>query len=204
MMEAATAVATAAAFALGALLYGELRRARRKAAFLAAAVEALAAHAERLEETLRRFDVSAYVREREELRAKLREAEEALRAREAPPRDGGYAWVRPLPHTAVRPAASYRELWVRIPVIDLDEARRAEEELARRYGAVRRWWLVREAMSKTEIVGVRPDGARERIVVPARPPALYLADYRVVAWRPAPYVDAVLRHAAAEESDAAQ
>jgi NADH dehydrogenase/NADH:ubiquinone oxidoreductase subunit G len=197
------AVATAAAvLAFAAVLYLELRKARKKAAFLASAVEALAAHAERLEEALLRLDVAAYVREREELRMKLREAEEALRAREAPPRDGRYLWVRSLIHTAVRPAAGYRELWVKIPVINLDEVRRAEEELARKYGAVRRWGLVREAMSKTEIVGVRPDGVKERIVVPVRPPALYLEDYRVVAWRPAPYVDAVLRYAIREESDA--
>jgi len=57
-------------------------------------------------------------------------------------------------------------------------------------------------MSKTEIIGVRPDGVKERVVVPARPPALYLEDYRVVVWRPAPYVDAVLRYAAREEGDA--
>jgi len=194
----------AAAFVLAGVLYLELRRAKRKAAFLAAAVEGLAAHAERLEEALRRLDVSAYVREREELRAKLREAEEALRAREAPPREGRYLWVRPLAHIAVRPASSYKELWVKIPVINLDEARRAEEELARKHGVVRRWGLVREAMSKTEIIGVRPDGVKERVVVPARPPALYLEDYRVVAWRPAPYVDAVLKHAVREESDAAR
>jgi len=192
----------AAAFVLAGVLYLELRRAKRKAAFLAAAVEGLAAHAERLEEALRRLDVSAYVREREELRAKLREAEEALRAREAPPREGRYLWVRPLAHIAVRPASSYKELWVKIPVINLDEARRAEEELARKHGVVRRWGLVREAMSKTEIIGVRPDGVKERVVVPARPPALYLEDYRVVAWRPAPYVDAVLKHAVREEGDA--
>lgn len=194
----------AAAFVLAGVLYLELRRAKRKAAFLAAAVEGLAAHAERLEEALRRLDVSAYVREREELRAKLREAEEALRAREAPPREGRYLWVRPLAHIAVRPASSYKELWVKIPVINLDEARRAEEELARKHGVVRRWGLVREAMSKTEIIGVRPDGVKERVVVPARPPALYLEDYRVVAWRPAPYVDAVLKHAVREEGDAAR
>jgi len=194
----------AAAIVLAGVLYLELRRAKRKAAFLAAAVEGLAAHAERLEEALRRLDVSAYVREREELRAKLREAEEALRAREAPPREGRYLWVRPLAHIAVRPASSYKELWVKIPVINLDEARRAEEELARKHGVVRRWGLVREAMSKTEIIGVRPDGVKERVVVPARPPALYLEDYRVVAWRPAPYVDAVLKHAVREEGDAAR
>ena len=194
----------AAAFVLAGVLYLELRRAKRKAAFLAAAVEGLAAHAERLEEALQRLDVSAYVREREELRAKLREAEEALRAREAPPREGRYLWVRPLAHIAVRPASSYKELWVKIPVINLDEARRAEEELARKHGVVRRWGLVREAMSKTEIIGVRPDGVKERVVVPARPPALYLEDYRVVAWRPAPYVDAVLKHAVREEGDAAR
>jgi hypothetical protein len=194
----------AAAIVLAGVLYLELRRAKRKAAFLAAAVEGLAAHAERLEEALRRLDVSAYVREREELRAKLREAEEALRAREAPPREGRYLWVRPLAHVAVRPASSYKELWVKIPVINLDEARRAEEELARKHGVVRRWGLVREAMSKTEIIGVRPDGVKERVVVPARPPALYLEDYRVAAWRPAPYVDAVLKHAVREEGDAAR
>ncbi len=200
MMEAAAA----AAFVLGAVLYLELRKAKRKAAFLAAAVEGLAAHAERLEEALQRFDVASYVREREELRMKLREAEEALRAREAPPRAGRYVWVRPLVHIAVRPAASYKEMWMKIPVINLDEARRAEEQLAKKHGAVRRWWLVKEAMSKTEIIGVRPDGVKERVVVPARPPALYLEDYRVLAWRPAPYVDAVLKHAIREESDAAQ
>jgi len=196
------AAAAAALLALTAALYLELRKAKKKASFLASAVETLAAHAERLEEALRKLDVASYVREREELRMKLREAEEALRARELPPRAGRYAWVRPLSHIAVRPAASYRELWVRIPVINLDEVRRAEEELARKYGAVRRWGLVREAMSKTEIIGVRPDGVKERVVVPARPPALYLLDYGVVAWRPAPYVDAVLSHAAREESDA--
>jgi hypothetical protein len=197
-------IEAAAAFALAAVLYLKLRKAKRKAAFLAAAVEGLAAHAERLEEALRRLDVSSYVREREELRTKLREAEEALRAREAPPREGRYLWVRPLAHIAVRPAAGYKELWVKIPVINLDEARRAEEELAKKYGVARRWELVREAMSKTEIIGVRPDGVKERVVVPARPPALYLEDYMVVAWRPAPYVDAVLKHAAREEGDAAR
>jgi hypothetical protein len=197
-------IEAAAAFALAAVLYLKLRKAKRKAAFLAAAVEGLAAHAERLEEALRRLDVSSYVREREELRTKLREAEEALRAREAPPREGRYLWVRPLAHIAVRPAAGYKELWVKIPVINLDEARRAEEELAKKYGVARRWDLVREAMSKTEIIGVRPDGVKERVVVPARPPALYLEDYMVVAWRPAPYVDAVLKHAAREEGDAAR
>jgi hypothetical protein len=194
----------AALLALTAVLYLELRKARKKAAFLATAAEALAAHAERLEETLRRFDTASYVREREELRMKLREAEEALRAREAPPRVGRYDWVRQLAHTAMRPAASYKELWVKVPVINLDEVRRAEEELAKKYGAVRRWGLVREAMAKTEIIGVRPDGVKERVVVPARPPALYLADYRVVAWRPAPYVDAVLNYAAREENGAVQ
>ena len=194
----------AALLALTAVLYLELRKARKKAAFLATAAEALVAHAERLEETLRRFDTASYVREREELRMKLREAEEALRAREAPPRVGRYDWVRQLAHTAMRPAASYKELWVKVPVINLDEVRRAEEELAKKYGAVRRWGLVREAMAKTEIIGVRPDGVKERVVVPARPPALYLADYRVVAWRPAPYVDAVLNYAAREENGAVQ
>ncbi len=196
--------AVAASLVPAVVLYLELRRARRKAAFLATAVEALAAHAERLEEALQRFDVASYVREREELRMKLREAEEALRAREAPPRAGRYVWVRPLAHVAVRPATSYKELWVKIPVINLDEVRRAEAELARKHGAVKRWGLVREAMSKTEIIGVRPDGVKERVVVPARPPALYLEDYMVVAWRPAPYVDAVLKHAVREESDAAR
>jgi hypothetical protein len=197
-------IEAAAAFVLAGVLYLELRRAKRKIAFLAAAVEGLAAHAEKLEEALQRLDVSSYVREREELRTKLREAEEALKTREAPPRAGRYLWVRPLAHIAMRPAAGYKELWVKIPIINLDEARRAEEELARKHGAVRRWELVREAMSKTEIIGVRPDGVKERVVVPARPPALYLEDYRVVAWRPAPYVDAVLKHAVREESDAAQ
>jgi len=196
------AVAVAVALAFTAVLYLQLRKMKKKVAFLASAVEALASHAERLEETLQKLDIASYVREREELRMKLREAEEALRAKEAPPRNGKYLWVRFLTHIAVRPAAAYKELWVKIPVINLDEIRRAEEELAKKYGAVRRWELVREAMSKTEIIGVRPDGAKERIVVPARPPALYLEDYRVVAWRPAPYVDAVLRHAAREESDA--
>jgi len=198
------AAAAAAALASAVVLYLELRKAKKKAAFLASAVEALAAHAERLEEALQRFDVASYVKEREELRMRLKEAEEALKAREAPPRGGKYAWVRPLAHIAMRPAASYRELWMKIPVINLDEVRRAEEELAKKYGAVRRWGLVREAMSKTEIIGVRPDGVKECVVVPARPPALYLADYRVVAWRPAPYVDAVLKYAAMEESDAAR
>ncbi len=197
-------VAAAAALAFVVVLYLELRKTKKKVAFLAYAVEALAAHAERLEEALQKFDVASYVREREELRMKLREAEEALKMREAPPRAGRYVWVRPLGHIAMRPAASYKELWVKIPVINLDEARRAEEQLAKKYGAVKRWWLVKEAMSKTEIIGVRPDGVKERVVVPARPPALYLADYRVVAWRPAPYVDAVLRHAIREEGDAAQ
>jgi len=196
--------AAAAALASAVVLYLELRKAKKKAAFLASAVEALAARAERLEEALQRFDVASYVKEREELRMRLKEAEEALKAREAPPRGGKYAWVRPLAHIAMRPAASYRELWMKIPVINLDEVRRAEEELAKKYGAVRRWGLVREAMSKTEIIGVRPDGVKECVVVPARPPALYLADYRVVAWRPAPYVDAVLKYAAMEESDAAR
>jgi hypothetical protein len=185
-----------------AVLYFELRKAKKKVFFLATAVETLATHAERLEETLQRFDVTSYVREREELRMKLREVEETLKARETPPRSGRYLWVRSLTHIAMRPAASYRELWVRIPVINLDEVKRAEEQLARKYGAVRRWGLVREAMSKTEIIGVRPDGVKERIVVPARPPALYLQDYRVVAWRPAPYVDAVLNYATREEGDA--
>jgi hypothetical protein len=197
-------VAVAAALVLAAVLYLELRKTKKKVAFLASAVEALAAHAERLEETLLRFDVASYVKEREELRMKLREAEEALRAREASPRSGKYVWVRPLAHIAMRPAASYKELWIKIPVVNLDETRRAEEQLAKKYGAIRRWELVREAMSETEIIGVRPDGVKERIVVPARPPALYLADYRVVAWRPAPYVDAVLRYAAMEECDAAR
>jgi len=197
-------VATAAALMLAFVLYLELKKTKKKTVFLAAAVDALVAHAERLEETLRRFDVASYVREREELRMKLREAEEALKMRETPPRDGKYLWVRPLTHIAVRPAASYRELWVKIPIINLDEVRKAEEQLAKKYGAVRRWVLVREAMSKTEIIGVRPDGVKERVVVPARPPALYLQDYRVLAWRPAPYVDAVLKHATREESDAVQ
>ncbi|MFZ8809503.1 MAG: hypothetical protein ACO2PN_15530 [Pyrobaculum sp.] len=197
-------VATAAALMLAFVLYLELKKTKKKTVFLAAAVDALVAHAERLEETLRRFDVASYVREREELRMKLREAEEALKTRETSPRDGKYLWVRPLTHIAVRPAASYRELWVKIPIINLDEVRKAEEQLAKKYGAVRRWVLVREAMSKTEIIGVRPDGVKERVVVPARPPALYLQDYRVLAWRPAPYVDAVLKHATREESDAVQ
>jgi hypothetical protein len=185
-----------------AVLYFELRKTRRKAALLSTAVEALAAHAERLEEALRRFDVASYVKEREELRMKLREVEEALRARDAPQREGKYLWVRPLTHIAIRPATAYKELWVKVPIINLDEARRTEEALARKYGAVRRWGLVREAMSRTEIVGVRPDGVKERVVVPARPPALYLLDYDVVAWRPAPHVDAVLKYATREESDA--
>jgi NADH dehydrogenase/NADH:ubiquinone oxidoreductase subunit G len=196
--------AAAAALASAVVLYLELRKAKKKAAFLASAVEALAAHAERLEEALQRFDVASYVKEREELRMKLREAEEALRTRESPPRSGKYAWVRPLAHIAMRPAADYKELWVKIPVINLDEVRRAEKELAKKYGVVRKWGLVREAMSKTEIIGVRPDGVKECVVVPARPPALCLADYRVVAWRPAPHVDAVLKYAVMEESDAAQ
>jgi len=197
-------VATAAALMLAFVLYLELKKTKKKTVFLAAAVDALVAHAERLEETLQRFDVASYVREREELRMKLREAEEALKMRETPPRDSKYLWVRALTHIAVRPAASYRELWVKIPIINLDEVRKAEEQLAKKYGAVRRWVLVREAMSKTEIIGVRPDGVKERVVVPARPPALYLQDYRVLAWRPAPYVDAVLKHATREESDAVQ
>ncbi len=196
------AIAAAVALAFAVVLYLELRKTKKKAAFLASAVEALAAHAEKLEETLQRFDIASYVREREELRMKLREAEEALRVKEVPPRSGKYVWVRQLEHVAMRPAASYKELWMKIPVINLDEARRAEEQLAKKYGAVKKWWLVKEAMSKTEIIGVRPDGVKERVVVPARPPALYLADYRVVAWRPAPYVDAVMKYATREESDA--
>ena len=197
-------VVAAVALASAVVMYLKLRKTKKKVAFLASAVEALATHAERLEEALQRFDVASYVKEREELRMKLREAEEALRAREAPLRSGKYAWVRPLAHFAVRLADSYKEMWIKIPVINLDEVRRAEEELAKKYGAVRRWGLVREVMSKTEIIGVKPDGVKERVVVPARPPTLYLADYRVVAWRPAPYVDAVLKYAAMEESDAAR
>jgi hypothetical protein len=197
-------VVAAVALAFVAVLYLELKKTKKKVAFLASAVEALASHAERLEEALQKFDVVSYVREREELRMKLREAEEALKAREAPPRSGKYVWVRFLAHIAMRPAASYKELWIKIPVINLDEVRRAEEQLVKKYGVVKKWGLVREAMSKTEVIGVRPDGVKERIVVPARPPALCLADYRVVVWRPAPYVDVVLRYATREESDAAR
>ncbi len=186
------------------LLYLKLRHMKQKVSFLAAVVDALAAHAERLEEALQKIDVTSYIRERDELRRKLKEAEEALKAREAPPRSGRYVWVRPLTHIAVRPAASYKELWIKVPIINLDEARKAEEQLVKKYGVVKKWWLVKEAMSKTEIIGVRPDGAKERVVVPARPPALYLADYRVVVWRPAPHVDVVLRYATIEESDAAR
>jgi len=57
---------------------------------------------------------------------------------------------------------------------------------------------IRELMSKTVLEARGPDGP-VRIEVPLRPPAVYVKDSGVIAWRPAPSIGVVLRNAEKED-----
>ncbi len=198
----------------------EAARWRAKAQLLSAAVERLAAEAEALHAQAEKMrdTISAYIDERSRIRTECAEAvrrlekEKAeleqrlasLTARLAQPtaKVEGVLWARPVEdHFAVRPGRPLGEVWIRVPTVDVAALIAAEEALARRYGAaavvVRR---IRELMSKTVLEARSSDGL-SRIEVPFRPPAVYVreGDGGVIAWRPAPSIDAVLRNARLED-----
>jgi hypothetical protein len=196
----------------------EAARWRAKAQLLSAAVERLAGEAEALYVQAEKMQgmVLAYVDERSRIRRECAEAVERLEKEKAElerklasltapppqPKAEGFLWARPAGgHFALRPKAPLREVWIRVPTVDIPALRAIEEALARRHGAAavvsRR---VRELMSKTVIEARGPDGL-VRIEAPLRPPAVYVKDggSGVIAWRPAPLVDVVLRNAKKEE-----
>jgi hypothetical protein len=195
----------------------EAARWRAKAQLLSAAVERLAAEAEALHAQAEKMQdmVAAYVDERSRVRTECAEAVRRLEkekaelerklaslAQAAKPKAGGFLWARPADgHFAVRPGRPLGEVWIRVPTVDIAALMAAEEVLARRYGAaavaVRR---IRELMSKT-VLEERGQGGTVRIEVPFRPPAVYVreGDGGVVAWRPAPSIDTVLRNAKKED-----
>ncbi len=192
----------------------EAARWRAKAQLLSAAVERLAAEAEALYAQVEKMRdmVTAYIDERSRVRTECAEAVRRLEKEKteleqklasltaAKPKVEGFLWARPVDgHFAVRPGRPLREVWIRIPTVDIAALAAAEEALARRHGAaavvVRR---IRELMSKTVLEARGSDGA-VRIEVPLRPPAVYVRDHEVIAWRPAPSIDAVLRNAEKED-----
>jgi cell division protein FtsB len=191
----------------------EAARWRAKAQLLSAAVERLAAEAEALYAQVEKMQdmISTYIDERSRIRAECSEAvqrlekekaklERELASLTAKPKAEGFLWARPAgDHFAVKPRRPLGEVWIRIPTVDIQALIAAEEALARRHGAaavvVRR---IRELMSKTVLEARGPDGP-VRIEVPLRPPAVYVKDSGVIAWRPAPSIGVVLRNAEKED-----
>jgi hypothetical protein len=189
---------------------------RAKAQLLSAAVERFAAEAEALRAQVEKVNSSLlyYVEERNRVRAECAETVKKLEKEKAElerrlasllaaqPKAEGFLWARPLGgHFAVKPKRPLGEVWIRVPTVDVLALAAAEEALARRYGAaavvVRR---VRELMSKTVLEGRGPNGS-VRIEVPLRPPAVYVreGDSGVIAWRPAPSIDMILRNVKKED-----
>jgi hypothetical protein len=192
----------------------EAARWRAKAQLLSAAVERLAAEAEALHAQVEKMQgmISTYIDERSRIRIDCAEAVRRLQKEKteleqkltsllaAQPKAEGFLWARPLGgHFAVKPKRPLGEVWIRVPTVDVLALAAAEEALAKRYGAaavvVRR---VRELMSKTVLEERGPNGPT-RIEVPLRPPAVYVKDGEVVAWRPAPSIDVILRNAKKED-----
>jgi hypothetical protein len=198
----------------------EAARWRAKAQLLSAAVERLAAEAEALHVQMEKMQgmVSTYIGERSRVRAECAEAVKKLEKEKAElerklasltaqqqqqPKPEGVLWARPAEgHFAAKPRRPLGEVWIRVPAVDVLALAAAEEALARRYGAaavvVRR---IRELMSKTVLEERGPDGSSRRMEVPLRPPAVYVkeGDSGVIAWRPAPSIDTVLRNARKED-----
>jgi len=193
----------------------EAARWRAKAQLLSAAAERLAAEAEALYAQAEKMQgmVSTYIDERSRVRRECADAlqrlekekaelERKLASLTAQPKAEGFLWARPVGgHFAVKPKRPLGEVWIRVPAVDILALAAAEEALARRHGAaavvVRR---IRELMSKTVFEARGPDGLA-RIEAPLRPPAVYVkaGDTGVIAWRPAPSIDTVLRNAEKEE-----
>jgi predicted nuclease with TOPRIM domain len=191
----------------------EAARWRAKAQLLSAAVERLAAEAEALRAQAEKMQnmVSTYVDERSRIRAECAEAVQRLEREKAQlkqklasltaePKAEGFLWARPAgDHFAVKPRRPLGEVWIRIPTVDIQALIAAEEALARRHGVaavvVRR---IRELMSKTVLEARGPDGPA-RMEVPLRPPAVYVRDSGVIAWRPAPSIATVVRNAEKED-----
>lgn len=188
---------------------------RAKAQLLSAAVERLAAEAEALHAQAEKMQamVSTYIDERSRARAECAEAVKRLEKEKAElerrltsltaqqqPKPEDVLWARPVDgHFAAMPKRPLAEVWIRVPAVDLLALAAAEEVLARRHGAAavvaRR---IRELMSKTVLEARGPDGLA-RMEVPLRPPAVYVRDSGVIAWRPAPPIGAVIRNAEKEE-----
>jgi outer membrane murein-binding lipoprotein Lpp len=194
----------------------EAARWRAKAQLLSAAVERLAAEAEALHAQVEKMRdmVAAYVDERSRVRTECTEAVRRLEKEKTElerklasllatePKAEGFLWARPVDgHFAVKPKRPLREVWIRVPTVDVAALMAAEEALVQRYGVaavvVRQ---IRELMSKTVLEARGPDGPT-RIEVPFRPPAVYVkeGDSGVIAWRPAPSIDLVLRNAKKED-----
>jgi hypothetical protein len=191
----------------------EAVRWRAKAQLLSAAAERLAAEVEALYAQAEKMQgmVLTYIDERSRIREECAEAmqrlekekavlERKLASLTAPPKAEGFLWARPMGgHFAVKPKRPLGEVWIRVPAVDILALAAIEEALAKRYGAAavvaRR---VRELMSKTVIEARGLEGIT-RIEVPLRPPAVYVKDSGVIAWRPAPSIGAVLRNAEKEE-----
>jgi hypothetical protein len=199
----------------------EAARWRAKAQLLSAAVERLAAEAEALHAQVEKMQgmistyqgmISTYIDERSRIRTDCAEAVRRLQKEKteleqkltsllaAQPKAEGFLWARQLGgHFAVKPKRPLGEVWIRVPTVDVLALAAAEEALAKRYGAaavvVRR---VRELMSKTVLEERGPNGPT-RIEVPLRPPAVYVKDGEVVAWRPAPSIDVILRNVKKED-----
>jgi hypothetical protein len=200
-------------FLLVLKLRREAARWRAKAQLLSAAVERLAAEAEALHAQAEKMQnmVSTYVDERNRIRAECAEAvqrlekekaqlEQKLASLAARPKAEGFLWARPAgDHFAVMPKRPLGEVWIRVPTVDIQALIAAEVALARRHGvaavAARR---IRELMSKTVLEARGPDGPA-RMEVPFRPPAVYIRDSGVIAWRPAPSIATVVRNAEKED-----
>ena len=184
----------------------EARRLSAEVEKLSAEVEALSAQAEKMQNM-----ISTYIDERSRIRAECAEAvqrlekekaqlERKLASLTAKPKAEGFLWARPADdHFAAKPRRPLGEVWIHVPTVDIQALIAAEEALARRRGVaavvVRR---IRELMSKTILEARGPDGP-VRIEVPFRPPAVYVRDSGVVAWRPAPSIGVVLRNAEKED-----
>ncbi|MFZ8808865.1 MAG: hypothetical protein ACO2PN_12290 [Pyrobaculum sp.] len=193
----------------------EATRWKAKAQLLSAAVERLSAEAEALHAQAEKMHnmVLTYIDERSRARRECAEITQKLEKEKAQleqrlaslmirPKEEGFLWARPADgHFAAKPKRPLGEVWIRVPTVDVLALAAAEEALVRRHGiaavVVRR---IRELMSKTVFEARSPDGPT-RMEVPLRPPAVYVkeGDSGVIAWRPAPPIDAVLRNAKKED-----
>jgi regulator of replication initiation timing len=198
----------------------EAARWRAKAQLLSAAVERLAAEAEALHAQVEKMQdmITAYIDERSRVRTECAEAVRRLEKEKtelerklaslaasqptAQPKAEDVLWARPVGgHFAVGARRPLGEVWIRVPTVDILALAAVEEALARRHGvaavAVRR---IRELMSKTVLEERGPNGST-RIEVPLRPPAVYVREGNsgVIAWRPAPPIDMILRNAKKED-----